>query len=354
MNDTPDDAPPAPRVGGGNLRIRDSRGRWVRSQTHLAPKTVFDDGIFEGATPPPALPPVPPLPKSDSSPESIFSAALPDEQAPIAAATDVVAPPPARDLEPGPAVKPDAGRRQPQLPRLPALPSLPSLPRLPRLSLPTRMPRLPWIVGAGLLIVGAAMLAREFGGSNARPPAVVAPAQPPTAVVPPASAPANPTAKAAPAALRQAAKPAGATNANRPAAPPAPVPASVPARAAAPAPGATAQGQGAGAAAAVPSPRAPIAPAPKIPVAATAPVATPDDVDEEGSFTLAEEHLRRGDHKRAEALYRRILDTGTQKGRAALALGDLFAGKDDFDRAQEFYRTSQRLFQDTSPPASTP
>ena len=82
--------------------------------------------------------------------------------------------------------------------------------------------------------------------------------------------------------------------------------------------------------------------------------ASQEKLDEEGWFSLAEEYLQLGDENRAEALYRRILTEGTQKGRAALALGDHFARRNDFKSAQEFYRASKRLFQGKDQPASPP
>ena len=81
---------------------------------------------------------------------------------------------------------------------------------------------------------------------------------------------------------------------------------------------------------------------------------SPATADEEGWFKLAEEYRQLGDEQRAEALYRRILSEGTEKGRAALALGDLFARRNDFDRAREFYRASKRFFQNDEPPTSQP
>jgi hypothetical protein len=72
----------------------------------------------------------------------------------------------------------------------------------------------------------------------------------------------------------------------------------------------------------------------------------PATSEEEGWFNTAEEYLQMGDDKGAETIYRRILDEGTQRGRAALALGDIFARRNDFSRAQEFYRASRRLFMD--------
>jgi len=77
-------------------------------------------------------------------------------------------------------------------------------------------------------------------------------------------------------------------------------------------------------------------------------------VEEESWFTLAEEYLQLGDDTRAEALYLRVLGEGSQRGRAALALGDLSARKGDFSRAQEYYRASKRLFQQPGTPPSPP
>lgn len=116
---------------------------------------------------------------------------------------------------------------------------------------------------------------------------------------------------------------------------------------------------------AVPSPAAPVVPAPlpsphpdppssaageSVPSFATSQTIS----DEEGWFNLAEEYLQMGDEERAEALYRRILKEGAQQGRAALALGDLFAKQNDFNSAQEFYRISKQLFQGRVQPTSTP
>lgn len=96
----------------------------------------------------------------------------------------------------------------------------------------------------------------------------------------------------------------------------------------------------------------PSPPAASEPIPTVAPSTTISD--EEGWFRLAEEYLQMGDESSAEALYRRILGSGTQRGRAALALGDLFAKRNDFGRAQEFYRVSKQLYQGGVQPASTP
>ena len=77
-------------------------------------------------------------------------------------------------------------------------------------------------------------------------------------------------------------------------------------------------------------------------------------LDEESWFKLAEEYLQMHDDKHAEAIYLRILNEGTQQGRAAIALGDLFAGRNDFNRAQEYYRSAKRRFQDRAQPTSPP
>lgn len=77
-------------------------------------------------------------------------------------------------------------------------------------------------------------------------------------------------------------------------------------------------------------------------------------VDEESWFNIAEEYLQLGDEKSAEELYRRILDEGAQRGRAALALGDLFAGRNDFARAQKYYRVSKQHFQGSDRPVPPP
>ena len=75
--------------------------------------------------------------------------------------------------------------------------------------------------------------------------------------------------------------------------------------------------------------------------------------EENGWFRLADEYLQVGDGARAEELFRHIHDSGRQRGRAALALGDLLAARGDFQQASEYYRESTRLFQDAAeqPPA---
>ena len=89
--------------------------------------------------------------------------------------------------------------------------------------------------------------------------------------------------------------------------------------------------------------RPPVAESASLPATDGPPPATSE---EEGWFNMAEEYIQMGDDKGAETIYRRILAEGTQRGRAALALGDLFARRNDFSRAQEFYRVSRRLFMD--------
>lgn len=76
--------------------------------------------------------------------------------------------------------------------------------------------------------------------------------------------------------------------------------------------------------------------------------------EEEGWFSLAEEYLQLGDQQRAEALYRHLYREGTQKGRAALALGDLFTAREDYQRAEEYYSAAQLLFQQSPRPAVAP
>lgn len=76
--------------------------------------------------------------------------------------------------------------------------------------------------------------------------------------------------------------------------------------------------------------------------------------DEEGWFKLAGEYLQMGDEERAEDLYRHLFNEGTQQGRATLALGDLFAGRNDFNRAEEYYRAATLLYRNSDQPTSPP
>lgn len=89
------------------------------------------------------------------------------------------------------------------------------------------------------------------------------------------------------------------------------------------------------------------------PVAAVA-APSPAASDEEGWFSLAEEYLELGDANRAEALYLQLYSEGAQRGRAAVALGDLCAGRKDFKRAEEYYRAAKQLYQDNTRPATLP
>jgi len=70
--------------------------------------------------------------------------------------------------------------------------------------------------------------------------------------------------------------------------------------------------------------------------------------EEERRFSVARKFQQRGDSRRAEELYRDLLATGKHGGRAALALGDLYAEKGDYQRAVEFYHESKRLYRDTT------
>jgi len=344
-----------PRRGSGSPG-RDSRGRWVRQSAPAetiaakdAKDFVFDDRIFEGA--------LPPLteehllrPESAENPVVRTFDAGPEEPVESPAASD--------------------GADHPVAPEAvvaPFTPVAPVAPEAPVAWLARIKARIPWtvpipswrfrlrpallLVGA-LLVLGIVFLVVQRGSFGSRRAEVAAPPPPPT-VVAPVVVPSVPK----PAARRPASRAVAAPPVKKDAAtaaasapiviPPAPQPAP-----AVPKPAAQAEPV----AAAPPSPSTqpvPPPPAEKEPVAAGV-LPSRTTPDEEGWFNLADEYLQAGDDKRAESLYRRILDEGTQKGRAALALGDLFARKNDFNRAQEFYRVSKRLFQDREQPPSPP
>ncbi len=188
---------------------------------------------------------------------------------------------------------------------------------------------------AGALLLGAALFAFQRGWFTAGPPDAVDPEPSPSVVAPVTvptlrkqaiPRPARPAVTAA--APRPAAEPIAPVPA--PAPDPAPAPTLAPAPAPTPAPAATA-----------------VEVAPSTPSAPSLP-------NEEDLFNLAEEYLQLGDDKSAEALYRRILDEGSQRGRAALALGDVYSRKNDFARAQQFYRASKQFFRDESRTVSPP
>lgn len=68
--------------------------------------------------------------------------------------------------------------------------------------------------------------------------------------------------------------------------------------------------------------------------------------DVDALLQLAEEYRQAGDRPRAEALYRRLMQEGPQRGRAAQALGDLYFQAGDYRRAGELYQEAAGLFRD--------
>lgn len=150
-----------------------------------------------------------------------------------------------------------------------------------------------------------------------------------------------------------------ASSPRRPAAPgqtrgpvPAPVPASSPAAVAIAAPdpapvvAAAPDSAPVSVVAAVPGP-APDSPGGEVgPAASGTPVES--TAEEEGWFALAEEYRQAGDLERASEVYSRLFKAGSQRGRAALALGDIAAGKGDYQGALERYRESRQLFGEAS------
>lgn len=356
MNDArPDNSSVSSR---GGRRIRDNRGRRVRqsapAETIAAQASVFDDRIFEGELPPlteehllrPESAEIPIVRTFDAGTEEPVESPAVREVAdhPVAPAAVVVPFAPAASEAPvtsAASVTPAAwaARIKAHLPLAVPIPSWRFHPR-PLLLL----------VGA-LLLLGVVYLVVQRGSFGTKRVEVAAPPPPPSVVapvvVPPVPKPAARRSASRAVAAAPLKKDAAPDTASSPIViPPAPQPAP-----AVPKP-ATQTATAEPVAVAPPSPTSqplPPAPAEGEPVAAgVLPSRTPPD--EDGWFNLADEYQQLGDDKRAEALYRRILDEGTQKGRAALALGDLFARKNDFNRAQEFYRASKRLFQDNEQP----
>jgi hypothetical protein len=307
------------RAPGAKTPTRDVQGRWVRragagaGDEAAVQDFVFDDRIIEGMQPPPAEE-RPRRPEDTRNPsEFVFSAPATVEPTDTATA---------------PAGSEDSGDgATPPRPWTAALPTLPTLPGAYR----------PFVLVGGALLLGVALFVIQRGSSGDKRAEVTAPQPPPTIVAPvvvpsvPKQAARRPAARAAAAPAPRKEKAAAGNGAGAPKR-------VAPAVAAAPAPPAR------------PDPP-PAAEAGPVPAVNAPPQAKPE---EEGWFNLAEEYVQLGDENRAEALYRRILSEGTQKGRAALALGDLFARKNDFNRAQEFYRASKRLFQDKDQPTASP
>lgn len=365
--DSPDRRPAA------RIPARDSRGRWVRAaaipqefkeielEKELAavkePEFVFDDRVIE-----------------QSPPTGTSRLSLRPDDAETAPGNGA-------DTEAGsrPLILDPPGAVFDRLPPVGAF--LQEAEPVPR----RRLSLLYLSLGAALLL-GVAYFVFQHGFSATRqavvttpPPAAptVAPAVPPPApkkkvrppdtspvvtasrksdkkegqAIAPVVAPRAPVQPLRPRATPAVVAPAGPAPSPTPPTPPTPAAAATPVSRPSPAPPAPA------AAAAPVSRPSPAHPEPSPPVA---PESIPDDApsltmsDEEGWFSLAEEYLQMGDENSAEALYRRILQGGIQRGRAALALGDLFAKRNDFARAQEFYRVSKQLFQGGVQPASTP
>jgi TolA-binding protein len=306
---------------------RDSRGRWVRrsplAETIAAPDSGLDERIVEGVQPPPAEERLPRRECAEHPAGGVFdavAAAEPSEKrAASAEAGDTVAP----------EIETEAAHVSLESPTTEAeaealLPWPAPAPSWRSRSRPSLL-----IVGA-LLLFGAVYLVVRHGSSGTKRAGVAAPPQPST-IVATAAAPAVPTPAAQRPTTQVAATPPHKNEASTATAgasiviPPAPLP-------------------------------APTAPNPAAQTDPVASGATPSraTLDEDGLFKQADAYLLLGDDKRAEALYRRLLDAGTQKGRAALALGDLLAKKNDFDHARVFYRASKRYFQDSDQPPSPP
>jgi tetratricopeptide (TPR) repeat protein len=304
------------RVPGGG-RARDEKGRWVRradsgSQRCAAAEFVFDDRVLEGTAPP-------------ASGERPFRMDGEDAPPAVEPATDVWGGVwPAAD-EPAPPQRANAARLPSAFWLLGAVLAAGAvLLAAAQSRLVTHGQLSRWLSRSGSATASEAPLTVPGdAGSSAGSPAtrldrvVIPPVPPPIALrTRPAVGAGTRSARLADAAAR----PAG----------PAPAPA-------APQPHADADADASAAAE---------------PGSAAGPpvVASIGTEEEDGWFRLAEEYALVGDGKRAEELLRRIHDHGRQRGRAALALGDLLAARGDFERASEFYRESTQLFQDGTEP----
>lgn len=291
---TGNDLPDSPsRTAGAKTPARDSRGRWVR-RTAVVKEDPEQDFVFD---------------------DRIIEATLPAEAKQLRLRPDVAegAPDSGSDAAAGSRPTDFAPAKESFDPPSPAVEYQPEAAPISRRNLSPPL----WLIGA-VLLLGTLLFVFKRGYLSAGRSVPIVP-QPAPAIVAPTAVPAEPKQTVRRPATRAPAAPLLRED-RETAAPPHPDP--------------------------------PVAAAGESVPPAAAPA--PTNADEEGWFDLAEEYLQLGDETRAEALYRRILAEGSQQGRAALALGDLFAKRNDFNHAQEFYRISKRLFQAGDQPAASP